>query len=128
MVISSWDSGRPVRSIAEEAAPHRSRSGSRAVYGPLGPALMDFRLLGPLEVVEGGRSLALGGVKQRSLLSVLALHANQAVPAERLVFELWGERPPASAGKSGQIPGSRPRQGLGAERGGAPRPGYPFRR
>lgn len=38
---------------------------------------MEFRLLGPLDVVEHGGSLALGGVKQRSLLAVLLLNANQ---------------------------------------------------
>ena len=44
---------------------------------------MDFRLLGPLEVVEDNRSLALGGVKQRSLLAVLLLHANEVVSTDR---------------------------------------------
>jgi DNA-binding SARP family transcriptional activator len=77
---------------------------------------MDIRLLGALEVAEHGRSLALGGTKQRSVLAILALHANQAIPAERLVFELWGERPPASAAKSVQIHISRLRKELGTER------------
>jgi DNA-binding SARP family transcriptional activator len=60
---------------------------------------MEFRMLGPLEVREDGRPLPLRGGKQRSLLGVLLLHANEAVSSERLVDELWGARPPARANK-----------------------------
>ena len=67
------------------------------------PAAMDFRLLGPLEVVEQDRPLALGGAKQRSLLVVLLLHANEVVPTERLIDELWGGSPPATVAKSIQV-------------------------
>lgn len=77
---------------------------------------MEFRLLGPLEVVEHDRSLALGGVKQRSVLAVLLLHANELVPAERLIGELWGHSPPATAAKSVQVYVSRLRHELGPER------------
>ena len=58
---------------------------------------MDFRILGPLEVRDGGRTLALGGEKQRALLAILLLHRNQVVSADRLIDELWGESPPAGA-------------------------------
>ena len=61
---------------------------------------MDFRLLGPLEVSDQHRALALGGLKQRSLLAVLLLHANEIVATDRLIAELWGEAPPATASKS----------------------------
>ena len=61
---------------------------------------MDFRLLGPLAVADRHRTLALGGVKQRSLLAVLLLHANEVVAADRLIEELWGESPPPTAGKA----------------------------
>src|SRR5688500_6484116 len=61
---------------------------------------MDFRLLGPLEVAHEGRVLALGPPKQRSLLALLLIGANEVVPVERLIDELWGESPPATAGKS----------------------------
>ena len=77
---------------------------------------MEFRLLGPLEVCEDQRSLALGGAKQRSLLAVLLLHANQVVSAERLIDELWGDEPPATASKSIQVYVSRLRKELGATR------------
>ena len=59
---------------------------------------MEFRILGPLEVLDAqGRRLALGGPKQRALLAVLLLHAGQVVAVERLVDELWGEDPPEGA-------------------------------
>jgi DNA-binding SARP family transcriptional activator len=76
---------------------------------------MEFRLLGPLEVSEHDRSLVLGGGKQRSLLAVLLLHANEVVATERLIDELWGESPPATAVKSiqGYVSGLRKRLGDG---------------
>lgn len=40
---------------------------------------MEFRILGPLEVLENGRRLELGGAKQRALLAILLLHANEVV-------------------------------------------------
>lgn len=58
---------------------------------------MEFRILGPLEVVESGRSLPLGGARQRALLALLLTRANQVVSSDRLVDELWGERPPKAA-------------------------------
>src|SRR2546423_12773428 len=57
---------------------------------------MEFRILGPLEVVDGGRSLPLGGARQRALLTALLLRANQVVPSDHLLNEVWGETPPAS--------------------------------
>lgn len=58
---------------------------------------MEFRILGPLEVVESGRSLPLGGARQRALLALLLSRANQVVSSDRLIDELWGERPPKAA-------------------------------
>jgi YVTN family beta-propeller protein len=58
---------------------------------------MDFRILGPLEVCDGGRPLALGGEKQQALLAILLLHRNEVVSADRLIDELWGESPPPGA-------------------------------
>ena len=74
---------------------------------------MEFRILGPLEVAERGGSLKLGGGKQRSLLAILLLHANEVVSAEQLIHELWGERPPATAAKSLQVYVSSLRKALG---------------
>ncbi len=58
---------------------------------------MEFLILGPLEVRDGEKTVRLGAAKQRVLLGVLLLHANETVSMARLVDELWGERPPATA-------------------------------
>jgi DNA-binding SARP family transcriptional activator len=58
---------------------------------------VQFRILGPLEVLDDGRPLTLGGAKQRALLAVLLLHAGQVMAVERLIDELWGEAPPEAA-------------------------------
>jgi YVTN family beta-propeller protein len=58
---------------------------------------MEFRILGPLEIVDDGRSLALKGSKKRALLAILLLHANEVVSRERLIEDLWGERRPETA-------------------------------
>jgi DNA-binding SARP family transcriptional activator len=58
---------------------------------------MEFRILGPLEVIDGGQRLRLGGVKQRAVLAILLLNANRVVSVDRLVDELWDGRPPGSA-------------------------------
>jgi len=58
---------------------------------------MEFGVLGPLEVREGGQVIPLGGAKQRALLAVLLLHPNEVVSRVRLIDGLWGEEPPATA-------------------------------
>ena len=55
---------------------------------------MEFRVLGPLELWDEGGEVSLGGPKPRALLAVLLLHANEVVPADRLIDELWGEDSP----------------------------------
>ena len=74
---------------------------------------MDFRVLGSLEVVDGGREIPLGGAKQRAVLAILLLHAGEVVSVDRLVDELWGERPPDTATKTVQVYVSRLRKALG---------------
>ena len=59
--------------------------------------MIGYRLLGPLEVIVNGTVVNLGGLKQRALLAILLLHANQPVHRDALVDELWGEHPPAGA-------------------------------
>lgn len=58
---------------------------------------MEFRILGPMEVRDGTRRLDVPGGRARALLAILVLHAGNAVPAERLIDELWGEQPPPTA-------------------------------
>ncbi|HEX7625620.1 MAG TPA: BTAD domain-containing putative transcriptional regulator [Gaiellaceae bacterium] len=75
--------------------------------------MLEFRLLGSLEVTTDGGAVAVSGRNQRSLLTLLLLRANQAVSAERLVYEMWGEEPPKSAAASLQNAVSQLRKLLG---------------
>ncbi len=79
------------------------------------PAGMEFRILGPLEALDEGRALTLGGSKQRALLALLLTHSNETLSTERLIDELWGERPPATAAKTVQVHISRLRKALAAD-------------
>jgi DNA-binding SARP family transcriptional activator len=88
---------------------------------------MEFRILGPLEVVEDGVRLAVRGAKQRGLLAILLLHANEVVSADRLLDGLWEEQPPATAQKALQVYVSQLRKLLGAERVQTMAPGYLLR-
>jgi DNA-binding SARP family transcriptional activator len=58
---------------------------------------VEFRILGPLEVRSDDRSLQLGGAKPRAVLAILLTRANEVVSRDRLIDELWGENPPATA-------------------------------
>ena len=58
---------------------------------------MEFRILGPLQVLDEGRELPLGGAKQRALLALLLLDPNRVVSRERLIDELWHADPPETA-------------------------------
>ena len=58
---------------------------------------MEFRILGPLEVVDGDQRIEIPGTKLRALLGLLLLHPNQVMSADRLVDGLWGEAPPQTA-------------------------------
>ena len=75
---------------------------------------MDFRILGPLEVLDEGRRVALGGDKQRALLGLLLVHVNETLSTDRLIDELWGEHPPTTAAKTVQVHISRLRKALAA--------------
>jgi DNA-binding SARP family transcriptional activator len=58
---------------------------------------VDFRILGPLDVVDAGRPIELGPPKQRALLAALLVRANQVVSLDRLIDDLWGAEPPPAA-------------------------------
>ncbi len=77
---------------------------------------MRFAILGPVDVSLDGRSVALGGLKQRALLAILLLHRNQAVSRDRLIDALWGSRPPPSADQSLDAYLYRLRKVLGRDR------------
>jgi DNA-binding SARP family transcriptional activator len=69
--------------------------------------------LGPLEVANEDGELSLGGGKQRGVLVLLLLHANEQVPTDKLIDQLWVDAPPASAPKIVQNYVSRLRRALG---------------
>jgi DNA-binding SARP family transcriptional activator len=75
---------------------------------------VEFRILGPIEVVEGDRVLALGGSRQRSLLALLLTRPNEVVSADRLIDELWPAEPPQNAANALQYHVSQLRKSLGA--------------
>ena len=56
---------------------------------------MEFRVLGSLEVHDGGSPVEMGSAKQRLLLAALLAHANAVVSVDRLADILWGDAPPA---------------------------------
>jgi DNA-binding SARP family transcriptional activator len=84
----------------------------------------EFNVLGPLEVRRNGEALALGGVRQRSLLTMLLLHRNEVIPRERLIDALWGESPPATAVNALQVAVHGLRKLLGHDRLGSHYGGY----
>jgi DNA-binding SARP family transcriptional activator len=88
---------------------------------------MEFRILGPLEVREGDRVLKLGGAKQRAVLALLLLHANDVVSRHRLIDELWGESPPETAPTALQVHISQLRKALGRDLILTRPPGYLIR-
>ena len=77
---------------------------------------IEFRILGPLEALEQGKPLALGGKRQRAVLALLLLDEGRVVSTDRLVDELWGEEPPRTATTSLQNLVSRLRKALGPGR------------
>ena len=90
---------------------------------------MEFRILGPLEVLRDGKVVDLGHAKQRAVLGVLLLHRGDVVSTERLIDELWGESPPPTATKVVQVYVSRLRKALddaAAARLCTQAPGYVF--
>jgi DNA-binding SARP family transcriptional activator len=89
--------------------------------------VIEFRILGPLEAVADGRSLALGGTKQRGVLALLLLEAGRVVSTDRLIEALWSGDPPATATASLQNFVSQLRKVLGAETIETRPPGYLIR-
>ncbi len=87
---------------------------------------MEFRILGPLEVRDGERTLPVGGAKRRAVAALLLLHANRVVASDRLIDGIWGEEPPPAALASLQNHVLRLRRELGDRLVTRP-PGYLLR-
>lgn len=88
---------------------------------------MEFRILGPLEVVDDGRPVSIRRGKEQALLAYLLLHANEVIPSGRLIDALWDERPPPTASKILQNAVSHLRKDLGEGRLLTRDPGYLLR-
>jgi DNA-binding SARP family transcriptional activator len=89
--------------------------------------VMEFRILGPLEVLADGHGVDLGGRKQRALLALLLFEANRSVSRERLIDALWEDEPTATAAKALQVYVSQLRKLLGKERLSTQPTGYLLR-
>jgi predicted ATPase/DNA-binding SARP family transcriptional activator len=76
---------------------------------------MEFRVLGPVQALSGGRPVPLGGPKQRALLAELLLHGGAVLPRDHLVDALWDE-PPSSARSSLQVYVHGLRRAIGTDR------------
>ncbi len=74
---------------------------------------MEFGILGPLEVLEGGKPLPVGGRKQRLLLALLLLRPDEVVSSDRLIEDLWGDAMPPTAVAALQVHISNLRRALG---------------
>ena len=88
---------------------------------------MDFRILGPVDVVSEGRSLPLGGPRQRMVLAVLLCHSNEAVSTDRLIEDVWSGEPPDGSRRTLQAYVSNLRRILDGSKPGRLRsrpPGY----
>jgi DNA-binding SARP family transcriptional activator/streptogramin lyase len=59
--------------------------------------MLEFRALGPIEVVRDGQPVELGKGIERALLAILVLNAGRSVATDEIVDALWGERLPATA-------------------------------
>ena len=85
---------------------------------------LEFRVLGPLEVLEGGQPLPLGGPRQRALLALLLLRANEVVSSDVLLDELWPTEPPLAGRAALRVRVSQLRKALGADVVVTRPPGY----
>jgi len=74
--------------------------------------MVEFGILGPLEITAGGQPLPVQGARTRAVLAMLLVHANQVVPADRLTAELWAGQPADRAAASLQVRVSQLRKAL----------------
>jgi DNA-binding SARP family transcriptional activator len=76
--------------------------------------VLEFRILGPLEAVDDGVPIRLGGPRQRATLAILLLNANRIVSIERLADDLYAGAPPVTAVTQVQRQVSELRKAFGA--------------
>ena len=97
------------------------------VSAAVGTSSLEFRVLGPFEVLRDGRTVDVGAHRQRALLALLVLHANEIVPRDLLIAQLWGGQAPHSARNMVQVYVSRLRKALGVGLLETHPPGYVLR-
>jgi len=90
--------------------------------------MLEFRVLGPVEALDAAARVDLGGPQQRAVLALLLVRANEVVPRERLISDLWDDSPPATARETLKVYIGRLRK-VFAQNGGSARlttrgPGY----
>lgn len=74
---------------------------------------MEFSVLGPIEARMDGKTVGVGGPKQRSILALLIAHAGQPVSLDRIVTGIYGEEAADGARHSVQTYISSIRRDLG---------------
>ena len=103
----------PVDRSIHEARSRRVNTRSEAAAELCYKSHMEFRILGTLEVSDGGASVAVSGPRLRALLAILLTRANQVVSRDRLIDELFGDEPREAARNLVQVYVSRLRKALG---------------
>ena len=78
-------------------------------------AAMEFKVLGPLEVIGPGGRIKIGSGQQRAILALLVLHVGETVSTDHLIDEVWGDDPPTSAQHAIGVHVSRLRRALGVD-------------
>jgi DNA-binding SARP family transcriptional activator len=81
-----------------------------------GAGPLEFRILGPIEVLRGGQPIRLGGTRQRAVLALMLLNANRTVSSDRIIEEVWDSPPPETALNSLHVQISHLRSALEPER------------
>jgi DNA-binding SARP family transcriptional activator len=76
---------------------------------------VEFRILGPLQILDGDTPIEITGAKQQAVLTMLILRANEMIGSERLIDELWGEQAPRNATGALYNHVSRLRKALGPD-------------
>ena len=74
---------------------------------------MEFKVLGPLEVIGPRGRIKIGSGLQRAILALLVLHVGETVSTDHLIDEVWGDDPPPSARHAIGVHVARLRRALG---------------
>jgi DNA-binding SARP family transcriptional activator len=95
----------------------RSQNGDGFVRRSVLEGPVEFRILGPLEVVGDGCSIDLGPPRQRALLALLLIRRNAVVSLDAIVAALWPADPPRTAAQIVRVYVSQLRKLMSDEKG-----------